>query len=1497
MLAILAIITVMGVGWGLHSDGLSMTGSYLCGLEEHEHTDSCYTEELTCGQEESEEHQHTEDCYSSVLTCDLPEHTHTEACLPSDDGETDDSTADETSEETEEPDTDWAEYDSSDSSSVTAQAEADAVDMSGQITGLSGEGTTYDADGNMYSSKLKAEFSFDTVSSDTLYYFEYPEGIIVPDDLLNDEHTLKDGDEKSGTYRFEKTEDGKYRVYVKFDQNYVSSHTGQITGYIQFDGKVDGRKGQDDGSIKVVGKDDVTLEIDKDKITYPGNATNKFDITTKKEGSYTAKNGKLVYRVTVNSLKGTPGEVEFIDQLKTDLTLGEPTEVTVKQKTVTRWYQPGGGYNGDTASDGDSVDVTYTYENGKLTMTLPQMKSEISDEKDDGSYTLKYTQYEIEYIYNAPLKEGASAEIRNDVTTSSTDQKTTIESSDSTKLTISNNYTIKKSGQPNVMQDYIVWTITINENGLDIADATLRDEMLKNLYGTEYRISPDKGWKWAYDENGKIIGIDFSATDGTENRNTYTITYRTPAQGKWNETTTVKNDAKFTSPSGDTEKDATDEAEIKGPYVKKTFDSAAVDRDGQTAEVNWTVTITAPTDKIPAGTVITDNPTQDKNGMAGKPQYFTREQVIQRASGICWADSQGKLLESVDLTDSSIADVTFLGSDGTTYSWQDIRDTDSELTYTLCTVTLKQDLTPPAGAAFLRFQYATTADLSKAETGVTSYYQNSVQVGDKTADANYPYQKEGVIKTDENGSIDTTTKTNKDGELIWKVKAVISEDTDQLTITDTLPANVTLKSLTGEDWLAQQTFTIASDGKITGTATQNRIGESNYTGNKLTVVVEPLNGKLPAGSYTLVLRCEVDSSLLDGSGEMHTFTNSAHAETNRGSLGDAEQTQEWHEDTSKPEVKVIDKSGEWENETRRAKYSIALNPNGDDIVPGSEVLELKDVLTYYPVLYGEKWENGEKKDSHEYPLSAYLLPTTVKLYKGIPNSAGGLTKGEEITNWTWTVETATDVGDLKSNTSTLIGKNLPDSTPLILEYEYQFASDMPSNYTASMQGKLNNTAELLGTGYQDTSNRTDDIWKESHTTGAVTSGNSGILYKVSKGNYGKMLPGAEFTLQKYTNGSWTDTETVYTTGLDGKITIKWQESTADVQYEYNVLYRAVETKAPNGCFLPNDPEANAFYFYFSSTADTTNTLPDNLAALAPSASDLSSASKVVYVENESSMTEITINKIWLDKDGNVSSSHNSGHVTVQLYRKASSKAPSGGGATATLKGEIKQGDITWSTVWKTFEEKEYPAGTTIRFTITVKNVWCTNQPDMYVNDTAIAAETGKDASGNTTYTYTFELKTGNNTILGAVKDTWQPDSDYELSEITAEKPSTGGDDGDSTESEDELVGTYTITAENGWSLTIPNLPKSGTVDGKTVYYTYYVKEVENGNYEVTYDNNEGIASGTITVINKTSDEPSYELPETGGSGTFGFAAAGAALMGAALLGGYNKKRRKRGMNS
>ena len=101
-------------------------------------------------------------------------------------------------------------------------------------------------------------------------------------------------------------------------------------------------------------------------------------------------------------------------------------------------------------------------------------------------------------------------------------------------------------------------------------------------------------------------------------------------------------------------------------------------------------------------------------------------------------------------------------------------------------------------------------------------------------------------------------------------------------------------------------------------------------------------------------------------------------------------------------------------------------------------------------------------------------------------------------------------------------------------------------------------------------------------------------------------------------------------------------------------------------------------------------------------------------------------------------------------------------------------------------------------------------------------------------------------------------------------------------------GTSTMTPDEdgNWSLTITGLPKATrNADGtKGTDYLYYIKELTSNGYALeSAENNAGINTGTIKLVNRKTE--GYLLPETGGIGTQMYTTAGLlmVLISAAFL--------------
>ena len=1270
----------------------------------HHHSDSCYrTEEVfVCGKAESVPHHHADECYAweNAATCGIQEHTHTDSCYPAKPAET--TSAGETGATTE-PVLSEQVTTPEETLQVTAieetlpvQEETLALFAEGteplpnvEITATSTPKASYDPSVNKFKTTIHVDFRIpgSAFSNATTYTYDYPEGIEIPESLLNQEHPLEDN---RGTYRFEKV-NGVYRLSVILSN--VNQTQDDVTGFVNFNGTLDATKVHEDGRI-VLGSGDNQLIINTDEIKYPNGETEKYDISASKSTDGNIDDGKLTYYVTISTKKGAPSPIQFTDTIQADgMTLGKPVVKVDGQERQATW-------NADTGTitmndlpglnPGQTHTIEYIYDvtdypaavmNPNNTLTVKAKddgrKQEVTDEKSVSTKIDKtHTAAKVGKLEGSRIKWTITLnDHRSDITgatltdemfqTLSAGSEITVSPADgytleNGKITFNevdgkkNNqrYTITyytdapedenvkevinkadfdpdpdkpddeikmekkvgvgidaaKSGTYDASQGTITWVITVNAQKRNIAGAVLTDDMLTHALENSIQVTPTSGYQLGTDGSGKV-SIPFQPVDGEVNTNTYKITYTTAA-GPALAARTVSNTAHLKK--GDHEEEVTAEVKIdSGGSVDKSSGTLTLSEDKTTGVLPWTVTIHVPAGGIPEGTVL-----EDSVGAGNDDIYMTNDQVMKAVAAFCQALGIQAQDVKVDMQDHVYWEEV-------EYDYNQIGSyTDAK--FRKLTLTLLKNWIPANGQAQdISVTYDTTLKIDPAK--MNQVYYNYFKAGEKESSAQFEYWRSGVEKTDDDGHTGTSTVTSQ-GDLIWKVIVTLDDTGRQsLDITDTLPPDVTLKELVLirpiDQWNNSTVgMTIGEDGTVSGQDGLYQVdGTYDKTTGKVSLKVTAVNGgNLPAKTkLTFVFGCRTAYTDKD----THTFTNSVEV----AGIGSASQTQEWTYDNQDTETTVLGKTGNWHNDSRMLSYSVSINPKCKQLSPdGTGKLTLVDTLSYKKDVFGYITdENGEWLENRTFTMAVSLVQNSVKLYQVTKNKDGTTTK--TLLSVPWTFEEQLGINQWDSNRGCILRmSDVPDGTHLLLEYKYQVETNAPKNGIIN-DLSIGNKVTLEGTGYETAADKFEKKWKETETSGQVTSGRTLAIYKVARGDYGTVLPGAEFTVYTVDTSVMPYAFTEYVARPDGtafpkpmitddsgRLTIRIQDKAdAPVNFAYDTLYALKETKAPAGYRLPDTPQV--FYFYFSNPEGAARTLPQNLPT---GAMDLSQTDQQKFVENE-----------------------------------------------------------------------------------------------------------------------------------------------------------------------------------------------------------------------------------------------------------------------------------------
>ncbi len=1261
----------------------------------------------------------------------------------------------------------------------------------------------------------------------------------------------------NSTYKFVKNENGTISVVITLDNDYVQRAQTGITGTISLSGSVGKEEGRDDGSVKHPTGEGIDVVVKPNQNTYPENETNKGKVDASKDGSFVLDGNKLIYTVRVTTGDdGTPGPVEIKDIFNfdgaalTELGITGPTDVTVNGQT----YNP-----------------TVTAEDGKteISMTLPKLN--------------KNESHTIQYVFTVANRPEAATQVKNKVSVVSqpegggqpaqVEKEKTITVPDRNTTEPDPEVSLEKwngwnDSNRNDGKTVIPWVIRFNGSKLDIAGKVLSDSyIVKNAKGEQQssisldfnRILADSTHPMTVKVNETDISkeefanhfevvdgsLRFKATADGKNENTYEITYYTPVPDAFKEWGggSVENTASVDG------KTATNTVQENKNSINKSARDKEVREDGK-LHMKWKVDVNLTNVGIKSGAdfTIQDN---TRAGEHDKPHYYDRASVRITYNGVALTQGTDYELKFYDRKGGSL--------------------TEGDSTY-MEIIMLNAHAPTDSGDNMLIVEYETFAPVDGSAS-----YRNTVTYYDTMKDAWQNVTPGSIRKTDGSGTESQTTVSNFDGALTWKIKASIGNaaKTKTLTVTDNLPANVEVLTLSavskaehGNDLSAA--LTVDEAGQITGenadftfSGTRVKSEAGNYV---VTLVATRKDGQdiEPNTGFTFQLECRVAPDYVQEN-EYGIFANTATGKTDQGEIGSSSQTQQWEKKMENIYEDAMSKSRITPDSGNELDYQVVINPRGLDLQPDSSVVYVVDEFSYNP-----------KKDTQD--LVFDLLRATVKLYKAVEQSDGTFAAGEEIlTGWRWTsgVNDPTDLFPDEKITK-IIRLEVPDSTPLILKYSYKLTdyNETEVNKPGYNKGKIHleavNKAYFTADPSQsqgDTINKQD--WELGGTSGELYTGRYLKVVKVDESNTSVTIPNTKFALQAWNGDEW--------------VSVSGKESLATDQYgelvitdfgkengpKANVLYRLIEVEAAPGYIFDADAPSMVKFFYYEEGTQQPEGYPDFSqisAALKDGAVDLSEVSASQYITNKADKAKFSVKKLWRYDDG--STVANPPAVQLELMRVATQQQqsvlvndPLANTATVTVIARQWDGGKSTSNVFSV------PKGSAM--TVTVSQTGLANQtPDFQLslgNNNWKYISLDYTSSGDAiTFSYTAKYD------VTLVITTHCSGEDLELTcsypgQSTGE---TGGSSGADVELERKSVGTITLDSANGWSWDStwesvdPDWVKiQGDFtkeNGETckVWYSYYVRELENASYpyEVRYSNKSGenfisVSTGTITVTN------------------------------------------------
>lgn len=508
----------------------------------------------------------------------------------------------------------------------------------------------------------------------------------------------------------------------------------------------------------------------------------------------------------------------------------------------------------------------------------------------------------------------------------------------------------------------------------------------------------------------------------------------------------------------------------------------------------------------------------------------------------------------------------------------------------------------------------THEDRSNVTTGEKWSYKNSVSIQgtsqSATAEDTYhsykSFEKRVSAASSKNeADYESGNQTYQYGKLSGKnlhyqlvVQTAAEDDTD-IVITDTLPENTTFKTNCVEIGMDEGAPDKADALKgATATVTYEE------TTRQLTITIKGYNlSKNVQHKFRILyeVNIEKDPAWQNPSVGQVIYTNTAQW---------GELTETLHT-TVERSVDPLKKTGKLvEGRTDRIEYQVVVNPAREDLSVGTT--KAKSI---------ELWDNVTAQNG---AIVRGDLESVKLYYFQYDAATNTVTRGDEVDRRLYRVLPADKDGWLHME--------IPNQTAMILVYQCDVKQG-----SAAADYNVDNTV-MLGNG---DSTQSDSI-KFTYASAATASTGQFLLHKVDDYS-GVALQGAEFTIRQYdlktqTWQLWSGGENgVITTGENGQVSLTVLENGGAQTLKPDLLYKIVETKAPQN-YQKDDTPHYVLFHKSSETPEkafetaTGGTAMDGGKTIQFDDVQVGSAAQTTTAEYTNRYSNLTVSKLWLDQD-------------------------------------------------------------------------------------------------------------------------------------------------------------------------------------------------------------------------------------------------------------------------